>query len=326
MSAVPLMIRWSVIGQSVRGASHKRSGAPNQDAIRRRYDRLGTPPIVLAVSDGHGSQKCFRSDRGARFAADIACQLTYQFLRKIGDSNPAIVKRETEARLPVGIVNAWRKKVDEDICKKPFTEEELARVKLDVGASARTALEQGDPQQKALAYGATLLLAAVGQDFAFFLQLGDGNILSVWDHTPQSQVDAPLPEDATLLANDTTSLCMPNAHRLFRFRFQYFQGVPPAVILLSTDGYANSFSSMADFYKVGSDLLQILRAEKQGKGREKKLKQRMDLEKNLNEWLEDASINGSGDDVTVGIIYRQDVIGSENQHAAPSTHSAGAAI
>ena len=52
----------------------------------------------------------------------------------------------------------------------------------------------------------------------------------------------------------------------------------------------------------------------------------MDLEKNLNEWLEDASINGSGDDVTVGIIYRQDVIGSENQHAAPSTHSAGAAI
>lgn len=307
MCAGSSQFRWSVIGQSVRGAAHKRSGTPNQDAIRRRVDRTGTPPIVVAVSDGHGSPKCFRSDRGALFAVDIASQTTAQFLNKMQGCAVAIVKREAETRLPVGIVNAWLKKVDADIRKNPFTTAELDRLEHAAGAAARTELKQGDTQKQLLAYGATLLLAAVAPDYAFFLQLGDGDILTVWDHAAQTQVEAPLPADAALIANETTSLCMLNAQRLFRFRFQCFQGVPPALILLSTDGYANSFLSTSDFHKVGSDLLQILRANENGKKRGGKLMQRVELEKNLKTWLEDASIKGSGDDVTVGVIFRQDL-------------------
>ncbi len=245
-------------------------------------------------------------------------------MTKMRDGAVSIVKREAETRLPVGIVNAWLKKVDADIRKNPFTTAELDRLEHDAGVAARTELEQGDPQKQLLAYGATLLLAAVAPEYAFFLQLGDGDILTVWDHTAQTQVEAPLPADAALIANETTSLCMPNAQRLFRFRFQCFQGVPPSLILLSTDGYANSFLSTSDFHKVGSDLLQILRSDESGHRHGNKLKQRVELEKNLKMWLEDASIKGSGDDVTVAVIFRQDLTRqSRNQNNQTRVHHEG---
>jgi hypothetical protein len=66
-------------------------------------------------------------------------------------------------------------------------------------------------------------------------------------------------------------------------------------VLLSTDGYANSFASPDAFLKVGRDYLDMLRTE----GAE-------EVAKNLPAWLEETSQNGSGDDITVGIIYRRE--------------------
>src|SRR3712207_7048105 len=37
-------------------------------------------PLVVSVSDGHGSHKCFRSDRGSRFAVKRAAQLVGEVL------------------------------------------------------------------------------------------------------------------------------------------------------------------------------------------------------------------------------------------------------
>jgi hypothetical protein len=70
----------------------------------------------------------------------------------------------------------------------------------------------------------------------------------------------------------------------------------PALILVSTDGYANSFGSEADFRKVGSDLLDLLRND----GLDK-------VNANLDAWLE-ASRSGSGDDVTLGCLFRRDSV------------------
>jgi len=63
--------------------------------------------------------------------------------------------------------------------------------------------------------------------------------------------------------------------------------------MLSTDGYANSFATPADFLKVGTDYLDML----QGEGKNP-------LQKSLPKWLEEASREGSGDDITLGMIYR----------------------
>ncbi len=66
----------------------------------------------------------------------------------------------------------------------------------------------------------------------------------------------------------------------------------PALILVSTDGYANSFADAAGFLQVGSDLLNILRAQ----GLD-------EVTANLDGWLTEASEQGSGD-VTLGLLYR----------------------
>jgi hypothetical protein len=42
--------------------------------------------------------------------------------------------------------------------------------------------------------------------------------------------------------------------------FQVLVETPPALILLATDGYANSFPDEAGFLKVGSDLLGMIRS------------------------------------------------------------------
>jgi hypothetical protein len=68
---------------------------------------------------------------------------------------------------------------------------------------------------------------------------------------------------------------------------------PPALILLATDGYANSFRTDQDFLKVGSDMLEMIRRDGW-----------QYVKNRLNGWLAEASQLGSGDDITVGLMYQ----------------------
>jgi hypothetical protein len=132
------------------------------------------------------------------------------------------------------------------------------------------------------------------EDFILYLQLGDGDMLTV---SETSEVTKPLPEDGRLLANETTSLCLPKAENDFRFLVQKISPEQsPAMILLSTDGYLNSFSSEAGFFQAATDIQDMLRAENGFDA----------VSENLKGWLEEATQMGSGDDCTVGIIYHPD--------------------
>jgi hypothetical protein len=159
-----------------------------------------------------------------------------------------------------------------------------------------------------LAYGATSLTVAVEESFVLYLQLGDGEILNV---SATGEVTRALPEDERLFANETTSLCTRDAEKNFRVRLQTLAGEPPALILLSTDGYVNSFSDSAGFLKVGSDLLEMLRAD----GFDP-------INASLKGWLEEATRSGSGDDCTLGLICRMDAL--SKVAAEPKAESAGA--
>ena len=63
--------------------------------------------------------------------------------------------------------------------------------------------------------------------------------------------------------------------------------------MLSTDGYANCFGTDEGFFRVGADLLAYLRADGIGY-----------VGENLGEWLRESSRDGSGDDITVGLVAR----------------------
>jgi len=286
-------IEWRIIGETVPGASHIRAGIPNQDAILQVRESGRSLPIILSVADGHGSPKCFRSNYGSRFAVKKSAQIVGEFLdERRGKFDLAEIETKGKDYLPKEFVKKWRKTVEYHLKNNSFTDEEFKKLEEKSGAGARKLIEENP----LLAYGTTSLTVALEEDFVLYLQLGDGDILNV---SETGEVTKPLPEDARLLANETTSMCLKDAEKDFRFFVQKISSEQsPALVLLSTDGYLNSFSDEAGFFQAGTDILNMLAAEN-GFGA---------VNENLKAWLEEATQMGSGDDCTVGIIYRPDVL------------------
>lgn len=278
---------WRIIRESVKGASHKRSGQPNQDAIARFPASGDSLPLILAVSDGHGGAKYFRSDKGASFAVAAAIDTLSWFQESLaGFSNSSWL----EEHLTKSLVNTWRGNVNAHLNDEPFTDEDLRLLEEKEGPAARQIVE-GNP---VLAYGATILAVMITESFIAYLQLGDGDILTV---SEQGVPDSVFPVNSKHFANETTSLCSSNAWCDFQFRIEKVSpsSVLPALILLSTDGYKDSFSSNEEFRKVGSDLFEMIRSNKLE-----------EIKSNLPGWLSEATRIGSGDDITLGILYRMD--------------------
>ena len=296
-------LKWRCLGESVRGASHVRSGLPNQDAIRWFPESGIGLPLILAVSDGHGSAKSFRSDRGSRFAVETAIKVIQEFFlsSQSSDINFSALKDAAQRLLPPRLVNEWRKAVNKDLglsendeeklTNKPnFTDEEKQILVDKDGEAAWQAVENN----YFLAYGATVLAVLVTDFFIVYIQLGDGDILEV---DSKGNTTRPLERDPNLIANETTSLCMNKAWNEFQVHIKlYPQGTPkeiPALILVSTDGYSNSFSTDEGFFKIGQDYRQMFKSNLTEEVRQK-----------LEGFLQETSEKGSGDDITLGMIKR----------------------
>jgi hypothetical protein len=278
-------MKWKVINASVRGSSHQRTGMPNQDAVDYATSGKGDAPItVLAVSDGHGGGRHFRSQVGSTLAAHVAVQVVQEVLAREslgrnGDAGGGLVGLTQE------IVGAWTSAVAQDLAHNPFTEVELDVLAAAEGDRSRDSVVE----RPELAYGATLLVAAATENRIIYLQLGDGDILTV---AADGTTTRPMPEDARLVGNQTTSLCQLEAWREFRTAETAASQGLPALILLSSDGYVNSFRSQEDFLQIGQDYLQILREQ----GSEV-------LSDELPNILTEATQQGSGDDITLGILH-----------------------
>ena len=296
-------LKWRCLGESVKGASHVRSGLPNQDAIRWFPESGIGLPLILAVSDGHGSAKSFRSDKGSRFAVETAIKVIQEFFlsSQSSDINFSALKDAAQRLLPPRLVNEWRKAVNKDLglsendeeklTNKPnFTDEEKQILVDKDGEAAWQAVENN----YFLAYGATVLAVLVTDSFIVYIQLGDGDILEV---DSKGNTTRPLERDPNLIANETTSLCMNKAWNEFQVHIKlYPQGTPkeiPALILVSTDGYSNSFSTDEGFFKIGQDYRQMFKSNLTEEVRQK-----------LEGFLQETSEKGSGDDITLGMIKR----------------------
>lgn len=280
---------WRYFGHSEHGAQHRRAGLPNQDAWKAKQLEGVDSGLVVAVADGHGSPRACRSHEGARLAVIAACETFDEFVKQHRSAPIPLIKAETE-RLAARIVQQWRALVTLHCTSEPLTASEKS-----VLGEARDGAPAAPPNDvpSFLAYGTTVIAVAVTPAFMIYLQLGDGDILVVPEGG--AQTFRPLPNDDGFIANETTSLCLEptTAIGACRVQFQFVQGAPPALILLSTDGYSNSFSSAEGFERVATDLLKVLRGEGQ-----------QSVEDQLPDWLMSASSDGSGDDVTVAVLWR----------------------
>ena len=303
LDAQPLA--WNVGGTSVRGVGHLREDLPNQDALAtwRAPSATGLPAIV-AVADGHGGARHFRSATGA----SLAVESTVAILRALAADmdpteagKPAYSVEKLATDLPSQIVAHWTERVRQHFDSAPFTPSELAAVVSSEGVDAGESVRR-DPL---LAYGSTLLAALVTTKCVVLTQLGDGDIIAV---ATDGNTTRPVPVDERLIGNRTTSLCQPSASTDFRTVVLSSTLQPLALLLLATDGYGNSFKTDGDFLKVGGDLLEMIQV--QGFAA---------VEKRLTGFLEHASTNGSGDDITVGLLHQRTTVPQSAQAAVLTT-------
>ena len=63
----------------VKGATHQRNGLPCQDS--KKIVEISDDIVIMAVADGHGSEKCPRSDRGSTIAVNTFCEVMKNYLQ-----------------------------------------------------------------------------------------------------------------------------------------------------------------------------------------------------------------------------------------------------
>jgi len=276
---------WQAGGRSVRGSRHSRLGQPAQDAIAWRPTGGGNG-IALAVADGHGSAPSFRSHIGARLAVDTAAELLAEYAASHANG-PSLTSLPPEDAtwLARQLTERWRERV-----LAHAAAESDQRERPSEKWRATPLAPSHDEAAVLVSYGSTLLAALATPTWLLYCQLGDGDILLVSD---TGHVRRPWPRDERLLGVETTSLCMPEAWREVQVGLAPLTPHAPVLVLLSTDGYSNSFRKDRGFLRVGRDILELVQTQGMAQ-----------VDSDLEAWLNEASDLGSGDDITVGLLYR----------------------
>jgi serine/threonine protein phosphatase PrpC len=228
---------------TVTGGSHIKHGKVCQDASFRG-ESAGA--VIAVVADGHGDDNCFRSDRGSQFAAECTAKGIAEFAEiheakfsaGIGIFRKKIVPPKSDfdkafRDLVKHIVASWQVKAEEDYTANPFTPQELALA----DEKHRKKFEAGNGLYKA--YGATLIAAAITDDYWLGIHIGDGRFTALY---PDGSYDQPVPWDEKCYLNVTTSICDDDAFESARCYSSYnMEKPPPVAVFLCTDGIDDNY-------------------------------------------------------------------------------------
>ena len=297
-SSAPAGDGWQIVSASVRGTAHERNDAPNQDRFSWWQHASDLTCAILCVADGHGGSGYTRSDTGARLAVEQAQMLLVnEVLPLIKDGSAhedmARFKKQLEHQLPRDLLNRWRDSVNQHAADHPITENRSSDVSEQKSKEDQDIEPETPPEQR---YGATILATLLTPDLHLYIQLGDGDILTL---SAEGEVTRPpFEKDSHLLANHTTSLCSKEAWRFVRIHFQPIVTKPPVLVMLATDGYANSFAGDAAFKQVALDFCDAIRQDGP-----------VHVASQLIGWLKETSNAGSGDDISVVVATNKNQLG-----------------
>ncbi len=278
---------------SIRGYSHLLSNKECQDSS---ISWCGKKYSVVIISDGHGGEKYFRSATGSEIACEVGKDVISTFMKKIrsesGLYNDLVgnaTKREKMLlQLERSIIQRWNDEIEADLSAAPFEGDERFFALNDTDKESVT-------KTPAKAYGATFIAAVVAEKYFFVLKLGDGNVCILKDNAPQMffGLSAELKDDQ-LQFNLTTSLCSSDADKEFKHCFvNTDKDYPVDGWILTTDGIINSYTSEQAYLDFMGNIFSGYKEEP--------LKS---AHAELAEFLPRLSEKGSGDDLTVGIIFR----------------------
>jgi hypothetical protein len=334
------------------GESHKKHNKPCQD----RSWHISRDGIYIAVvADGHGSDNCFRSEYGAGFAVKSAVQGIFAFINNLeGKGLPLEENFARQVKKLAGtIVDNWIFQVSEHYRLYPITEEDkdypipegktlhfkgLKNFQVDsayrelylkeaegiISSKGGLLADDGRPVSRH-AYGATLIAAAVTEDYWFGLQIGDGKLTAFY---PDGSYDQPVPWDDKCYLNVTTSICDDDAAERARVYVKKRGGSAaavdaigvikklednrpmPSAVFLNSDGVDDSFpiednmDHMAKKFYYSVLRMFIENEADPAKGWEAAVKE-------LADYLPDLSKRGSGDDISVAGIVDMEAVKTE---------------
>lgn len=265
---------------TARGAAHVVRGLDNQDSVESQViDAVGG--TVVAVADGHGHDRHFRSATGSRLATRSACAVIAEFVgENTGVPWTAELAGTLCGRLPQAIVDEWRAEVAGDIDAHPYTADELGTLE-----------RAGDGPE--IPYGSTLLVALIAAGWLVCAQIGDGDLVGI---RPDGQAWSPVAGDDLLDGHRTTSLCQSGAVASFRTAAYDLRSQPLLALLLGTDGYGNAQARDPWQPQVAGDIAELAIGHDDGW-----------FAQQLPSWAQRcASADGSGDDTTVALLLAPD--------------------
>ncbi|HEY0933167.1 MAG TPA: protein phosphatase 2C domain-containing protein [Trebonia sp.] len=272
---------WQVITGTARGITHVARYLPNQDSVESRV-LAPARGVVVAVADGHGAARHFRSSTGSLLAVRTACTVAAELAAEAGPTWTAEVAGGLRDQLPAVLVARWRELVARHLAAHPYAPSELSAMQ-----AARDAPE--------IPYGSTLLLGLTVGDWLVCAQIGDGDLLAV---APDGRAWTPVASDDRLDGYHTTSLCQAGAVASFRTAAHDLRAEPLLALLLGTDGYGNAQASDSWQPEVGRDLAGLAAQHDPGWFR-----------RQLPVWAERcASAQGSGDDTTIALLLAPDSV------------------
>ncbi len=261
------------------GFSHIASQKPCQDYSKDFENDIAS---IIVVSDGHGSNNFTRSDRGSKFACEVAVDAADEFLKNLNleTLENESLRDDVVTQLCKYILLRWNSLVDEDATNNPFTEEEVEKVadKYKQRYLNGSAVEH--------AYGCTLILVIITQEFCLAIRNGDGQCVAV---SREGHFTTPIPWNDNCEFNVTTSLCDSEAIDNFKY---YYSRELPAAIFAGSDGVDDSYTSVEQLYNLYRNL--CLKALEEGS---------VAVAEYVEQILPEITRRGSTDDVSIaGLI------------------------
>lgn len=288
-----------LFGCSLAGASHVRVGKPCQDAYGVWSGAIaGQGTLVAAVADGHGDARHDQSQTGAGLAVRSAIEeLVCLHTQFHCDGSTARIISNFKTNFPRRLGKRWRESVKADAASRICDSFDSSR----------------DDSALLARYGTTLLAALAVENSILLGQIGDGEAILV---RKDGSVEMPLACETEEVGGLTDSLCTEDSDK--RWRTGVVQCPEGAMLLLTTDGLVNAF--------VDPDQLRCFA---------RSLRERIHQHGFLNvaaalpEWLEESSLHGSGDDMTVALVMihprtgRQEAVEADTTSIDSSSDSQG---
>ena len=289
------------INFSCQGESHIAAGKVCQDYSYSKVYENGN--AIAIVCDGHGGKRYFRSDVGAKIAAEVTELKALEFVAAVGsilEGQPftqesaistQIDNHDFEKLNPIerafrqlfsSIIFEWNTRVSAHAEITPIAEEEKP------GLEERWIIEFEEGHNLEKVYGCTLIAYVSTPTVWFAFQIGDGKCFAL---NSKGKWCEPIPWDYRCFLNKTTSICDSGA--IDEFRYCYCgNGNFPVAIILGSDGIDDSFGvevNQANFY------VQILKSlVKEG------------IDKTITEietTLPQLSKIGSQDDMSIAMVF-----------------------